>query len=370
MMLEHWEDCFRKGLLPPVVLLFGEERFLLEEAYSMLRQRLEHCDPVGVNLEVVDAESISPRELVERAQVYPAFAELRGLFVRRAERLLGRGNGAGAVLTDYLRKPQPTTVLVFLAESAPESLRGVSRYLRNPKYQAKVQQMLQRVPSLWRLLLKEHAWVEFPKLYEREIPSWVVQRAARYGYTLSPPALEALLTTAGTDLAELDNELQKLAVLAQSSGLSTVDEDLVLHVAGFSRSYSIFELQKALSEGDVEKALRVAQYLVSSQGQELMVLSMLTRYFFMLWKLADLEQVRGVTEEAIATALGVHPFFVSEYRAAYRRFGPSAIEQALFALQRAEVALKSGAKPPESVISELILAITGKLEQKGSEYAI
>jgi DNA polymerase-3 subunit delta len=364
MMLEHWEERFRKGPLPPVLLLFGEESFLVEEAYRLVRQQVEQQDPIGINVEVVDADDLTPQELAERARAYPAFAPLRGIFVRHAERLLGRAGAAQSALAQYLQQPQPTTVLVFVADAVPESVRGISRHLRNPKQHKKAEQMVRQAPGLWRTLLQDHAWVEFPKLYDREVPSWVAQRARRYGYELTPPALEALVATVGTNLADLVNELEKLAIWANTAGLKTLDAEHVLQVVGLSRTYSVFELQAALAEGAAERALHIAQYLVRSQRQELLILSLLTRYFLMLWKLADAEQMPTQTDESLAALLGVHPFFVAEYRAAYRRFGLPAIERALFALQQAEVALKTGAAPAESVISELILTITGAVTQR------
>jgi len=370
MMLEHWEERFRTGPLPPVVLLFGEERFLVEEAAQMLRRRLEAQDPLGVDVELLDGETIPARELVERARSYPVAAERRGVIVRRAEHLLGRSSGAGAsVLADYLRAPQPTTVLVLLVEAVPERLRGISRFLRNPKQQKKAEQALARAPELWRLLLREHPWVEFPKLYEREVPSWIAQRARRYGIELSPPALEALLSLVGAELAELDSELQKLALYAQARGLAELDVEHVLHLTGHSRAYSVFELQRALTEGDRVRALQIAQYLTRSQRQELLIVATLTRFFLLLWRLADFQQEPPAPEE-LASALGVHPFFVAEYQAAYRRFGLPAIEGALFALQRAELALKSGSAPPESVIGELLLSIMGVVGHRNDEHAL
>jgi len=365
MMLEHWEDCFRRGTLPPVLLLFGEERFLLEEAAELVRQRLEEQDPVGLNVEVVEAESLTGRELVERARVYPTLAPLRGIVVRQAERLLRQGSKEGAVLAEYLAKPEPTTVVVFLSEAAPESLRGISRWLRNPKQQKKAEQAIKQAPELWRRLLQEHAWVEFPKLYEREVASWVAQRARRYGYELTPPALEALLSTVGMELADLANELQKLAVVAQSQGLRTLEVDHVLQVAGLSRTYSVFELQKALAAADGEQVLQIAHYLVHSQRQELLIFSALTRYFLQLWKLADVAETPGATPEMVAGVLGVPSFFVADYQAAYRRFGPAGIERALFALQHAEAALKSGAAPAEAVVTELMVTLLSMVKRTG-----
>lgn len=371
MMLEHWEERFRRGPLPPVVLLFGEERMLVEEAYRLLRERLEREDATGMDVEVIEADAVTPRELVERACAYPLGASYRGIFVRRAEHLLNRSGDAVTALVTYVRQPQPTTVLVFLSETVPEPLRGLSRQLRNPKQQQKAERALQRAPGIWSILLREHPWVEFPKLYDREIPSWVAQRARRLGYELAPAALETLLAMVGRDLAGLANELDKLALLAQSSGIERVEAEHVLQWAGLSRTYTIFELQRAIGEGDRESALRIAQYLVRSQRQELLIVATLTRYFLLLWKLADFEQMPAASPESIAAALGVHPFFLADYQAAYRRFGAAAVERALFALQEAEVALKTGAAPAESVIGMLLIRLLDLVSQPSrQQYAL
>ncbi len=367
MMLEHWEERFRKGPLPPVVLLFGEERFLAEEAFRSIRDWLQRQDPLGIDVEVLDADALTARELVERARSYPVAAERRGVLVRRAEQLLERSS---AVLGDYLRAPQPTTVVVLLAEAVPEGLRGISRWLSNPKQQKKAEQALRRAPGLWRQLLAEHPWVEFPKLYERELPSWIAQRAQRYGITLSPPALEALQTVVGPELADIDTELRKLALYAQARGTPHLELDDVLQAAGHSRTYSVFELQRALAEGDLVRALHIGQYLVRSQRQELLVLASLTRYFLLLWKLADFEGEPAPSVEELASAPGAHPFFVSEYQAAYRRFGVHGVERALFALRRAEWRLKSGMAAPEGVVTELLVAIMGTVEYGTREHAL
>jgi DNA polymerase-3 subunit delta len=355
MMLEHWEQLLSQGTLPPVLLFFGEEQFLLQEAYQLLLQRLRREDPTGMNVDVLSGAEVSPREVVERARIYPVFAERRAVVVRDAERLLGQGGTQQEVLLSYLQEPVQTTVLAFFSSAAPEALRGISRSVRNPRQQTKAKSASERAPRAWRLLLQQHAWVEFPKLYEREVVNWVAQRTRRYGFELAPPALELLLATVGTELFELNNELRKLALFAQAAQLQVLDAEHIAPLLGASRAYTVFELQQAVGLGQREEALRIAQYLQQVERQEAGVLAVLTRYFLLLWKVAELDL--SAPAESLARALGVHPFFVSEYVAAFRRFGVAGVERALLALFQAERALKTGELAPEVALTQAIVQI-------------
>ncbi len=79
--------------------------------------------------------------------------------------------------------------------------------------------------------------------------------------------------------------------------------------------------------------------LLSVERQEILILTILQRYFLTLWKLseADLSQ----NKFSIAGKMGISPYFLDDYLSSLRKYQPPAIASSLAALMEADELLKS-----------------------------
>jgi DNA polymerase-3 subunit delta len=200
--------------------------------------------------------------------------------------------------------------------------------------------------------LEKCEWIEFPKLYDRELPSWTANRFKALGLEIAPDACELLVAQAGESLRDLHNEIQKIITFAPDK--KRLSREDIAEVIGVSKNYNIFELQRAIGERQLSRALEITQRMLVVDRQELLIISMLTRYFTILWKLTEAVQQTQNNFE-LGKAVDISPFFIPEYLAALRQYSRSAIERAFYALCDADVAIKSSSSEDSDVVLQKML---------------
>ena len=358
-MLETIDTILKTKNFPPVLLMFGEEDFLLEEAYQKLVQAIEEEGVSGFNQDLVDAEETPAEAVVEMARAYPMMSERRLVVVKNFEKYFsGRASKSAAEKSPFQKifaSPPPSTVLV-LRGNIPE-LNGITALLKNPKQRDKAEKKLKSLKFPYNLILETCEWIEFPKVAERELPSWLAARLKSFGKEISPEGAELLVAQAGNSLRDLSNEVDKLRTYVQHRKKITLDD--VNAIVGASRAHNVFELQKAVGNRDLSTALNILHNMLTAERQELLIIAMLTRYFVILWRLGEELHITK-NHFQLANAIGVSPFFVPEYIAAMEKFSPEELDNAFFALRDTDAALKSSSQDGEVALQKMLVRIIAR----------
>lgn len=337
--------------LPPILLLFGEEEFLVEETLAEFFSEAERRGFTLDKIEQYNCEEITPDEILDRMTAYPLLAEHRILVFRKAEQLQKlEKKKEGRSVVKILEQPVENTHLVFVA-SLPE-LNGISRQLNNPKQSALVQRKLRSVPFPFRMVLEEHIWIECPKLYQNEVPSWIAERVSRWNKKITPDAIELLIQMVGYSLRDLHHEIEKLILYTEERGTITAADVSIL--CGAARQYNIFELQNAIGKRDIEAAVGILQQMMQMQRQELLIVAMLSRFFVNLLKIA---QSRTRDPAQLSKITGINAFFIPEYLAMVKNFSESALISAIEILHNADIQLKTSRQSPEEVLLQAVVQI-------------
>jgi DNA polymerase-3 subunit delta len=163
-------------------------------------------------------------------------------------------------------------------------------------------------------------------------------------------APELLIAKTGTSLRDLSMEMEKLAIYLGDRKEATSDD--ILAIVGSSREFNVFELQDAIGKADAARAMTIATKMMETDRNEMLIISMVTRYFTSLFRLIDL---RGVTDRGeIARIAGIPPFKIGDAFDALDRLGPLRIERGLGILRNAEATLKSTSTDPLVVLQSMI----------------
>jgi len=214
-------------------------------------------------------------------------------------------------------------------------------------------------------VLRELARVgEFRRLYENEIPAWVVKRVQRMGKNIVPEAAELIHTYVGRSLREIQNEIEKLCIYIGER--STIHADDVNHVVGLSRQFNIFELQKAIGQQQLPRAAEILENMLQAGESPVGVVVMLTRYFQKLWLAQELLSQKE-SERQFASSLGISSSYVREYTVSARKYSPSRIKQSFFRLAEADEALKTSVLDPKTVMTVLLLGLFREEEKHPPE---
>ncbi|MBS1538379.1 MAG: DNA polymerase III subunit delta [Bacteroidetes bacterium] len=356
MIYESLTALLASKPLPPIILLFGEEDFMLDEAYSKLIEKALVSDVSGFNFDTVDADNTTADAVITMANAFPLMAERRVVSVKNFEKYFsGRASKKNEIkspFTKYFQAPQPSTLLIL--RSSASELNGISSAVSNSKQTEKGQKKLATLKFPYDVLIEKAACLEFPKVYERDVPSWIARRLREKGREISPEAAEFLTAKVGNSLRELNNEIEKILIFLQNKKKIT-DEDISA-VVGDSRIYNVFELQKAIGGRDLPRSLDIMFHMLAAEKQEILIISMITRYFVVLWKLSEAsQQTRNHFE--LSKTVGISSFFIPEYLGALQKYSSKQLNNAFYALRDADLKLKSTNLPADIILQQCLLSI-------------
>jgi DNA polymerase-3 subunit delta len=356
MIIDSLQEFFdNSSELPNSLLLFGEEEFLKEEAYHIVLQHLEDsCNPKP-DIDIVDAEQVKEHAIIDIACSFPFISDKRIVIVKNADKLFSSKSSKSdkkSALLSYVKNPQPSTYLVLLGNF--QALWGISSIKKNSRQQDKAKKILSSIKFPLDQLIDAIPCHESKKVTEKELSTWISNRLKQDNKDIQPEAAEYIIANAGQSLRDIANEIDKLTLYEPNIDTYTIQE--VLGVVGSSKVYNVFELQKSIGKGDSAKAIEIIHFMMKDDKQEMLIITMITRYIVSLFKLSDSIKTTHNPYE-LSKLTGISSYFIPEYQSALRIFTYSRLENALFLLRNADLTLKSSSKPAVSVLQSLLISI-------------
>lgn len=319
------ERRLRRNELAPVVFLWGEESWLVDEAVGHIEAIA--LDPAAreFNREVFYGDDAEAQAIVTAAQTLPWLGSQRLVLVREADALPRAEEPA---LVAYCTHPSPSTCLIFTAQRAEMSR------------------------PLFALLAKLSWAVRFRRLLGRDLSTWIAQRVATCGGRMTADAVATLTATVGSDLRLLAHELDKLITFVGSE--HAIDGESLTALTEDVREVSAFELARLLSAGNLAEALRAWGKFASSGEYPGLALGAIIHHVRQLWRI-KLAQQTGAAPESLARELNIPAFTVRRLSAQAATLEPERLRRWLEVLLEADQTLKRSGLPPQSVFERLIL---------------
>lgn len=279
------------GNIKPIYFLMGEESYYIDKLTEYLEDNLLTEDEKGFNQMVLYGRDTTIDDIVSNAKRYPMMAERQVIIVKEAQDLSRTIDKIEA----YVNNPQPTTVLVFAY-----------------KY-GKVDKRKKWIKSI----AKNHILFESEKLKDFKVADWIKRVLQGRGFSIEPKASIMLQEFLGNDLSRIANELSKLEIILPKG--STITPDHIEQNIGISKDFNVYELRKAIGEKNHHKAFQILNYFHQNPKSipKVLLIGQLFGYFSNLLKYHGL---KDKTQGNVASALGIHPFFVDEYRIAAANF--------------------------------------------------
>jgi DNA polymerase-3 subunit delta len=315
--------------LDPIYLIVGDDEAemsaLTAELSSVVEDELR-----AFNLERLYAgeKSSSPAAIVQAARTLPMMGDRRLVVVLRAEKLLkpkrrgknveepedpddGEPAGETDALEAYAREPEPRTTLVFVAAD-------VDRTRRLYKTLAKQATIIE----CWGLRRSKDAKVDLGQV-ALEAEALVKRAVAAAGQQIDPAASRLIARRAGTDIATLRGDLDRLLLYA--AGKPKIDLKDVQEIVSGETAQDDWAVTNAIQRGNTAEALRQIGLSLESGGVSFQILGQLA--WFVREKLP-----------------GVDP-----------RRVPAAVE----ALFRTDLDLKSSGGDPRILLERLVIELCG-----------
>jgi DNA polymerase-3 subunit delta len=304
--------------LKPVYLFYGDEEFLMQRALARLEAGLTEMAGEPPNRVLKEAQELGLAEFLAESREATLWGSGQLLILRRAESYPAEELEA---LTEYLEHPAPRAWVVLLAEGL--KAREVEKH------------------PVWGRLAREEAALGFFRLREGELCQWLMREARQQGKNLSLPAAQRLVEMVGDNLAELSQELEKLALFAGAE--STLTPALVTQLASHSRSYNIFALVEALGEPGFHQRLASLGHLLDLGEHPAKILGMLARQVRLLIRV---KEAAGGNPAELARSLRLPQWNVKRLSQQADRFSETALQAHLGRLHEVDFHLKTSTGSP------------------------
>ncbi|HVI44892.1 MAG TPA: DNA polymerase III subunit delta [Chitinophaga sp.] len=287
----------------PLYWLEGEEEFFIDQVTSYAEHELLDEAEKGFNLTVLYGKDTDWSTVINACRRYPMFAERQVVVLKEAQAMRDL-----LKLETYIDNPLNTTIFVVAHKQG--KIDGRSKMAK--------------------LIKEKGVMLSAKKLYDNQLPAWAETYVTSRGLAISQKAAILLVDHIGNDLSRIANEIDKLLVNLPAQ--KKIDEGDIEKYVGISKEYNVFELQNALGQKNADKVFRIIGYFAANPKAAPIQMTLPALYNFFA-KVNLVFSVKG-GEKEIASALGVHPFFVKDYLNAARQYGPEGTEKAVLLLHQ------------------------------------
>ncbi len=208
----------------------------------------------------------------------------------------------------------------------------------------------------------------FKHLYEK-LPSWVKERFKKRGKKIGDSAVAHLINNAGEVLLELDNEIEKVIIVAGDKEYVT-DEDVIRVVGPFKRE-TVWGLCKAVGLNDFNEASNILANLMEtgkdSDEKKINETTIVYHLNSHIMKISEYNSLikKGVHKEVAMKVVTQSPFLwkLNKMEEQTRNFNPQMIRRALTVLRRMESTLKRSSIDKKLLMEFLIPLMMPKLKK-------
>lgn len=301
-----------------VYLLYGEDTYSLEMFVKKIKKNFGEL-VLGINYIVLDENGVG--SLIAEAST-PAFGFDKKLIIVKNANLFKKETKKNASyittlqekIGSYIENELENSVTILFIESE-----------------------INKIP-LVKQIEKAGQVVEFKHLTESQIKTKLSQIAKAYKVNISNVELEYFITTCGTNMQELINEIRKLIEFAGENG--TITKDAIDKLCIKKTEAVIFDLTDGLGKRDKKISLKILEDLVYQKEPLQMILIMLYRHFKNLYLV---KQCVALNKDIMSNVPSIKmPFLVKKYKEQANKFSIQELENMLNKLYELDVKSKTG----------------------------
>lgn len=304
-------DSIRKGEVYPLYYLYGDETFLIDETLKSIEQIALGDGLRDFNLNTFHAEDAEVSQIRDSVETLPMMAQVRVVVVKDAQELNDKD---WDLLMPLVDEPVPTTAFICVGSRIDKRKKHIKRFA------------------------EKGIVVEFKRPYDNQIPEWISTIARKHGIKMGADAVDLMHQLAGSNLQDINSEMQKLASYLGERKTATVED--VMQVVSRVRLESVFDLTDAIGHNDRARALFCLANLLENGQSEVGVLALISRHVRIL-KLVNDGMKEGLSGQRLSSRAGVSPYFLRSYVDQSKYWTERKIDHTFQALLDTDRALKS-----------------------------
>jgi DNA polymerase-3 subunit delta len=327
-MMKNIDEDIRRGQFAQVYLLYGEEAYLKKQYKDKLKHAMV---PEGdtMNFSAFEGKSINPKEIIDLAETLPFFADRRVILIENS----GFFKNACEELAEYLPQVAPATHFIFVEDEVDKR----SKMYKAAKASGRI--------------------VEFLPQTEELLTRWILGRLKREGKNITGSVMQLFLTKTGTDMGNIDRELEKLLCYTLDRDVITAED--VEAVVTEQTTNKIFEMVNAVAEHNQRRALDLYYDLLTLKEPPMRIMFLISRQFQILFHIRDMA-AKGLDQQTMAKKAGIPPFAVRKNVSQAKGFTMEQLKQALCDGAELEEAVKTGRMDDQMAVELFLMKYSAK----------
>ena len=307
--MQRLNQDMKTGQLNHIYLLYGEEAYLRKQYKNRLKEAIIGDD--SMNYHYYEGKGVTIGEVIDQAETMPFFSEKRLILMENT----GLFKGGGEELSEYLKSPAQTVYFHF------------------------VETEVDNRSKLYKTVSAKGCAVEFGIQDENTLKRWVLGMVKRENKKISEPALNFLLEMTGTDMENIQKEMEKLFCYCMDQ--DAITERDIVQICTKRISSHIFDMINAIADRKQKKALELYYELLALKEPPMRILFLITRQFNLLLQVKELAG-KGYQGRAIGEKVGLPGFVAGKYVTQASRFQKEELRETVEACVEAEEAIKTG----------------------------
>ena len=276
--------------LHPIYFLMGDEPYYIDKLCNKFAKEILNGEEKEFNQITLYGKDTTVEEIISSSKQFPFGAARRVIIIKEGQQLKNIEK-----LESYFENPQKNTILIISYKK--KSIDKRKKFGKN--------------------LSKNCIVFESNKLYDNQIPSWIISYINKRGYTIDKTSSTVLAEQLGTNLSKISNELEKL-ILAMDKE-KHITAELIENNIGISKDYNIFELQNALGEKNVLKANHIINHFAKNTKQH-HIIPILSALFSFFQKIIFYHSLEDKSAKSVASKLKINLFFINQYQKAAKNY--------------------------------------------------
>ncbi len=326
--MKNIDEDIKRGQFAQVYLLYGEEAYLKKQYKDKLKHAMV---PEGdtMNFSAFEGKSINPKEIIDLAETLPFFADRRVILIENS----GFFKNACEELAEYLPQVAPATHFIFVEDEVDKR----SKMYKAAKASGRI--------------------VEFLPQTEELLTRWILGRLKREGKNITGSVMQLFLTKTGTDMGNIDRELEKLLCYTLDRDVITAED--VEAVVTEQTTNKIFEMVNAVAEHNQRRALDLYYDLLTLKEPPMRIMFLISRQFQILFHVRDMA-AKGLDQQTMAKKAGIPPFAVRKNVSQAKGFTMEQLKQALRDGAELEEAVKTGRMDDQMAVELFLMKYSAK----------
>lgn len=307
--MKNIKEHIKLNQFKPVYLLYGTESYLKKLYKNKLKDAI-----IGngddMNYSYFEGKQVNVSKVVDIANTLPFFSDRRLIVIENSGYFKNQND-----LTDYIKEFPDSTHVVFVENEVDK---------RNRLYKA----------------VKDIGTIsEMNGMDENNLKLWIASLLDKDKKKITGDTILHLLSKVGTDMENIQNEVEKLCCYAYDREIITiadVDEVCTSLVSG-----KIFQMIDAIGSKNQNQALDLYYDLLALKEKPMSILFLITRQFNILLQVKDLVNL-GYNNTVISQKTGLMPFTIGKYVSQSKNFKKEVLKDALNSCVSMEEQVKTG----------------------------